>query len=332
MKRLVFHIGPHKTGSTYIQRNLLEAVTALEMRDITYPVNRWSCEYGHHNMIDMGLVDQFAADLFSIDPCGETVVLSSENFDRLDANQVRSLRRQIHPNVEVVIVYFLRKLESLLYSTWQEDVKFGSDETFARFLLHQLARPYASPLVNPAVVVDRWSAAFGADAVVVFDYDGIRAKGLDIYKVLVSEVLGISDLEPSVMHLENKSIEPVDTELLRVLNALDKLAGNEPAAAIRTAFMANYENPQFAQICSQARRLIRQGLTEFGLVDLRVVRQIRREFRERHPGIRHPGVEDCDISLEMPNDRWVFADGARHSCLRSYEFLSAWLSRQVQDA
>jgi hypothetical protein len=225
-------------------------------------------------------------------------------------------------------VFYVRSVEALLYSAWQEEVKFGSDASFLRFLLSHLARPFMSEFVNPAVILDRWASVFGEKSLVIFDYDGLREQELDIFETFLSEVLLIVDVPPAITHFENKSLGPVEAELLRALNAMDRSLGNEPREILRGAFMANQVNPVFQEMLTEARQLIEKSLRPLALRDLRLVEFARTELRAKYRNIRYATRENFDLSLQVPDDTWMLSAGAYTACLRPHTYLRTWLSMQ----
>ena len=63
--KLVFLVGPHKTGSTYLQVNLAKQRKELRDRGWIYPKAGTSGDFGHHD-----LAHSFATYLTEDDPKG----------------------------------------------------------------------------------------------------------------------------------------------------------------------------------------------------------------------------------------------------------------------
>ena len=87
-RRLLLHIGPHKTGSTAIQIALANALEADERSFAT--LERLGGAHQVAELFSGGHFDEGASLLSEIPKAPATVVLSSENFSRLEENQIAS--------------------------------------------------------------------------------------------------------------------------------------------------------------------------------------------------------------------------------------------------
>ena len=137
MKSLIVHIGPHKTGSTAIQRVLAASRRRLESAAILYPTSRKTQPLeAHHSLArfmrtgpgrGISLVygpDELAATLRST--TADYVVLSSEGFSNpsLAATKVAELAglAQEH-GFSTTAVAFIRAQAEMLNSWYVQDVK-----------------------------------------------------------------------------------------------------------------------------------------------------------------------------------------------------------------
>jgi hypothetical protein len=320
--QLVLHIGPHKTGTTYIQQNLYELAPLLAERGVCYPTDKWIFHFGHHDLIDREMVGSLRQDLAACVPAdATTVVLSTENFDRLEEPAIRLLREQVDDPVR--IVFYLRRADALLYSTWQEDVKFGSEESFPRFLLRHLAKPFSSELINPALVLDRWASVFGLDSIRIFDYDHLVETGVDLCKSFLQEVLGVEGLDPSTTTLINKSLARADAELLRALNSIDRSRGHPPGDDLREEFLAQDEaGGEFSQLAERPRKAIQDAMEYLDLGALGLVKAIREQFREKYQRCIADGPnKDGQISLRLPSERWLLHPRVAADCFHLHTLL-----------
>lgn len=263
--RLVLHIGPHKTGTTAIQYALRDAAPGLEALGWHYPLLD-PADYAQHRLPNALARDGAEAEamLDSMLRPGLGLILSSENFSRLQAAPLARLAERLRCR-EVSVVYYQRNFLSLAYSWWQERVKHGRDEQFPEYMAKTLSFPGRFHLFGPGTVLGRFAAAFGREAVRVYLYDVIReAEG--VTRHFGEQVLGLEAgalPEPGARAV-NASLGPGRVELLRALNSLDKRAafherGNAQAeaarramdqreGAYRAALTLSYEMPAFRQM------------------------------------------------------------------------------------
>lgn len=237
-RRVFLHVGPHKTGSTYIQRNLVNNREALAELGLCYPRTGQEILYGHHNLVKyLRGAKEVEFDLRSFRSeigSGSDVVISSENFSALDKHGVERLR-DILQDFEIVVIIFARARGPLLYSTWQEDVKHGYTISFPEFVSMRLARPYVSKEINKGLLIDLYAEVFGAEAIRLAVYDNIRQ---DLFQFFMARAVGV---EPTGMFVDqtpsNVRMPVLLIELLRMVLhfAAPKTMG--AAIALRNSFL-----------------------------------------------------------------------------------------------
>jgi hypothetical protein len=150
MPRYVLHVGPQKTGTTYLQSAFAEFRFQLKARGIEYP-RFWGAAGGQYPLveriragIDLKLRAEFA-DLNASD--ADIVLLSSENFVTLDDDALRSLRRRMG-GAPVTVVFYCRRVSEVVRSAWQEVIKHGECMTFPDYVARYLLNPTISTVVN----------------------------------------------------------------------------------------------------------------------------------------------------------------------------------------
>ena len=147
-RRIILHIGPPKTGTSSLQETLFAAQDELMTQGMAYPTlgrhDRMPRAAGHHGL---PAVTQFGAPLpapllewIGDLPAGHSVVLSSEDFSHLSAEQVAHLAAQL-PGAAVEVVYYARRWDRLLPSVWQELVKHGASCSYPVYANLQTAAP-----------------------------------------------------------------------------------------------------------------------------------------------------------------------------------------------
>lgn len=137
--KVLFHIGPHKTGSTSIQHFMDANYKSLKKQDILYPKsgridNKGTVTSLHHpliksffekDQIDTETQIQNLKD--EIESSGaKVVIISSEVLAREDLNQdIFGYLREIFRHAEKSWVLFLRRQDRLVLSRYSESVKVG---------------------------------------------------------------------------------------------------------------------------------------------------------------------------------------------------------------
>jgi len=142
-RKLFLHVGPHKTGTTSIQRGLLANRQQLEKAGYHYPEIGFVFD-GHHNLVfELAGMDKFAPILGGLKELKEfadnsdgNIILSSETFDNImTVEPLLKLKDALSDAFEIHAVGYLRPQEELLQSLWKTEVRFdGVLEDFDQWL------------------------------------------------------------------------------------------------------------------------------------------------------------------------------------------------------
>jgi hypothetical protein len=247
VKKVILHIGPHKTGSSYLQKALCDNEELLKSKDVVYPKEWRDFLWGHHSLVTeiisshneastnkfknklKTLLDEYFKN-YSI------VVFSSENFENLSAEQLKVLRC-VQENFELEVVYYIRKGSSLAFSSWQEEIKHGSSEKFESFLFKHLSKPFQSRLFNYNTVLDRFTSTLNVKPEIII-YDNLIEEAEDIAKHFLSKILSIktSNILGGGQKI-NESLNVLEVEIIRGLNFLAKEAKESPNDVLRNKFL-----------------------------------------------------------------------------------------------
>tara|TARA_R110002126_G_scaffold243700_1_gene387102 strand:+ start:19825 stop:20832 length:1008 start_codon:yes stop_codon:yes gene_type:complete len=244
MRKLVFHIGPHKTASSYIQKSLSDNFEFLRSKGVLYP-KRWrDFLWGHHSLVtdimNFENRNEVVSDL--VDFLNEefkqfnTVVFSSENFEYWTAEQIQSLNAV--NNMEIEIVYYVRKHSGLAFSAWQENIKHGSTKSFSEFLFKHFSQPFTSTLFNYLLVLKKFSDNLPNAKLNIVVYDNLLKEKIDIAEHFFSNVLDIN-FSQNRMDKVNTALSSIDIEIIRVLNATYGFRGIKGSDYIRNKFIKN---------------------------------------------------------------------------------------------
>lgn len=173
-RKLILHVGPHKTGTTAIQKTLRTTQDGLNEAGWhfeTFPAD----PAGAHGIADQLSNSQFERALKTIqtlDDSDRNLVISSENFSRLNSEQAKYLIDNLAAD-DIRVVYYLRNPLDRLQSTWREWVKHGYRYSFAEFLGGRFLKPYFDPEINEMLKIEPWAKAVGADNMDLHVYGNI---------------------------------------------------------------------------------------------------------------------------------------------------------------
>lgn len=215
--RLILHIGPHKTGTTYLQANLAHHRDRLASAGYFYPrIGTTAVIPTSHFGLYQAIKERMPtaiADLAEIatSEC-HTAILSAEDFSILTADEMSVFRDKFFP---ISVVYYYRPWPKLIASGIQQDIRSGNKAPVPELLMRHLNRPMHSPTINPDVVLQRFLACVSPDIRIVSFDRAVAGK-----KILASflEAAAIDvDLPEEDVH-RNVSSSPVETEIVRIAN------------------------------------------------------------------------------------------------------------------
>ena len=222
LPRYLIHVGPHKTGTKYLQESFRTLDTDLRSRRILYPRTWTNLDSPAHVELvsllarrDPSLRDQFR-ELNRSD--WTTIVLSAEDFVDLGTEALGYFGELVSP-AAVEIVFYCRRWSELIFSGWQETIKHGSRRTFPEFAAGHLGNPSGSTLINYALVLDKFAAVFGSANVRLVSYSNLSASRANILRHFAETFLDWPH-PPTSPGLANTSLGMFEAEMVRALNAI----------------------------------------------------------------------------------------------------------------
>jgi hypothetical protein len=243
MPRYLIHIGPHKTGSSYLQSAFQALRPHLHSRGVWYP-EQWQGEdrLGHHRLAqrlragwDDGLVEEFAA-LNSSNH--ETILLSAEDLSDLKAEEVATLKGLMGAS-PVRIVFYCRRWSEVIPSGWQELVKHGNRSTFLEFLSSHLANPNGAHVINYSRTLRRYAESFRLSEMSLVSYSNIVDGGGDIFANFCASFLSWMDPPNPDLARVNVSLDPAQVEVIRALNAIEWARSGRDGSDILRSYLRN---------------------------------------------------------------------------------------------
>lgn len=220
----VLHVGPHKTATTWLQRNFHHNAGALEKAGWLYPRTGERVAVAHHDLSDnqKEILDEdsrksarFRSIVERARKSGQNVLLSSEGFDKWRPNALASLREIVGPD-EFRIVYTLRDPISLVYSMWAQKVKTGGTQSFPEHYEQQIRKGEKSRYLDPLSDIEKFAAVDNSSLTLLL-YDEIVRENRDIFDVFCEDVLKIGLLPHDMSGDANERDSLEMTEFMRAM-------------------------------------------------------------------------------------------------------------------
>jgi hypothetical protein len=239
----IFHIGAHKTGTTYVQAALTALAPRLREHGVLVP-NLWhqhARQPGHHQLaqrLSEAAFVELAQDFAGIRQAGfDRVVISSEALTTIDDNAIALLARLVGDD-EARFVFHCRRPSDLLPSNWQETVRQGATRPLPAFVADALGRGTKGSILNFGLKLAPFARAFGRNRIDIVSYSAVMDAERDLVEHFVSRFLpGIAitadEVRAATGESRNASWPFWRIELLRALNALAVARGKPPSAGIR---------------------------------------------------------------------------------------------------
>ena len=323
--RLIVHIGPHKTASSYLQANFAARRGALKAAGWMYPrLGMAAGEVAHHALA--------SAPRDWLDPrtdCAKrlahlgrrarrnnfALLLSSEAFSAWPVDHWAALASLTGMTPELAIV--LRDPRERALSYWAEEVKQGHVTSLPERLAPDLAAPLVSPLLNPLLLLDRLSAAHLPLRLV--RWPDRPATGVDFFARFAQNVLGVLSLA-AVHRAPRNARFPIEmTELLRLQNA--QLSTRQRIAALpRLMAMAP---PARAELSAHIRALIGPPhvltLPADGIAQRFCARQLSRRYAAQFcEGMSAPPRAPRDVHCPYYPDRQLWGCAPMQALARDF--------------
>ena len=251
MKRKLFlHVGPHKTGTTLIQKVCLDNQQALLSGGVFYPKN-YVRIFGHHLIRDLIKGRQLSeSDSNFFKEIDSDILLSSEDFISFSIKDFEYIKT-FFSDFDVHVIYSWRRASLKMYSIWQELIKHGQSVSFFEFYHNHLARPAQSYMLSADLQVERFVKVFGIKKVHLIDYDkAAKDKNLlELFFSIINCKYSKEYLEKSESKVSNnRSLNPFDTETIRILNKIMSSKYGMHGNDVREAYLAHYSELDITEL------------------------------------------------------------------------------------
>lgn len=160
----------------------------------------------------------------------------------------------------VKVVIYLRSRGPVIWSQWQEHVKFGEVRGFPDYVANLMLHTPEANMLDPLGLALRCQRALGP--VTLVDYDCCVAEGYDITLPLMHLAAGKAvELPRFIAKPVNTRMPQERVEILRLLNLLYLRRRGNPGARVRGAFLAAArDNPAIKAAEAELADLIRPRL------------------------------------------------------------------------
>src|SRR5680860_1232582 len=223
-RKVFFHIGAPKTGTTYLQLVMAQNREVLQKQGIVYADGRYAADRvhaselarGHDYSRDARAAGAWQRIVDQVEGANEDAVISHEFFGACDEGQARSVISDLAP-AEVHLIFTARDYSRQATAVWQERLKYGRGVPLSKFTLDENnGTPVWSWRTQDAVaILARWSVGLAPEHVHVVTVPPPTTAGNLLWTRFAS-VLGI-DTESCDTNVAfaNSSLGVVEAELLR---------------------------------------------------------------------------------------------------------------------
>ncbi len=236
-KRVFFHVGAPKTGTTYLQHVLLQNKAALAANGVLYP-------YDYHGQSFRSMQDfrgagwggqrasafkgewKQVADR-AVAWAGDTVIISNELLGGAAPARIAAGVRSVQP-ADVHVVFSARDFARQLVSDWQEHIKHKHEVTLEKFVddLIELGLDAPAPfgelfwgMHDAAFVLRRWAKVVPAANIHIVT---LPPPGAPV-ETLWLRFCAVTGLDSNGYNIDNPNVNPsmgvAETELVRRMNA-----------------------------------------------------------------------------------------------------------------
>ncbi len=222
MPTLYLHVGPHKTGSTYLQSVFSSQKNTLQIQGLLYPSQGREYSLGHHNIAwffsgrqliktTPGKLSENLSELASFNT--QKILLSSEEFARIPESNLPNLKLAFQKS-DFHILYFLRNGAGLVVSLWQEMVKHGVSTSMNKVNLSEISRFFNYNPFSHEENIAKFESQLNGTAT-VYNYNQLIAENKDLLSV-ITNTMGVTLKSKEKIVNQSMSIEIV--ELIRAAN------------------------------------------------------------------------------------------------------------------
>lgn len=255
MVRYLFHVGPPKAGSTYLQSSLqgmqkeMEAagyLVGLRGANKSVSLKAASLEAALRGTPSPEVEAMFS--LWNESGAYHTVILSAESLHTLENDDLVRLRALTGPKAQVEFVYNFRRWSDRLPSMWKMDVETGSSQTFPEFMVRILRDPMKSIQINAAMGWQKFTNVFGRDSLHVVSFDNLIENKSNTADFFLDHILKWRPASMPAKGYARPSAGASDAEIMRVLNTIHTARSGQRGSELRKWLLALRDGTEVAKL------------------------------------------------------------------------------------
>jgi hypothetical protein len=230
-RRLFLHIGPPKTGTSFLQAAWFKHRREMADQGVLYAGDQLMDQFrasavvlGKRRVVDRMPPEHLTAWTRIADAVRAwdgDAIMSSEHYAIGSPHQVDDVIEEVNGLAdEVHLLVTVRDLGRLLPAAWQQSVKQGSAQTFDEFWRTRVDDPDHSfwRAQDLPTMLDRWTTTIPAERVHLVVH-GPSGSPRDLLWERVCSVTGVDATILGPVHLTNESVGVTQIEFLRRVNA-----------------------------------------------------------------------------------------------------------------
>jgi hypothetical protein len=336
--QFVVHLGPHKTGTTYLQESFVRLRSQLRERGTLYP--DWWGILAHGELLQRlleppspELEAQFAklhADR------AERVLISIEGLVGLPEKSIFYLRNLIG-NSAASIVFYVRSWADVFPSTWREVIKEGSTRNLPEFLLTHLIDPWSDLTANFDTGLSLYLKHFGERALNLVSYDQVLSDGQDLFQHFAKSFLRWDDPPALPLGRINASHSATDTEIIRVLNSIETQSNGSTPSPRRARFLSeNYLRLKADGAFPQLQRALENHISRIPIDErAEAMRALHRNLFSKykkflvHPHLEHEFFTPRRVEIPYIRSDYLLRPGVAEDLQQLYQVASTNAARHA---
>ena len=328
LSTIYLHVGPHKTGTTYLQTLWEKCPEELKKHNLVYPKVFYMAKGQHHLVTHIRhdiKGESFHKEISFLNNITEDIIISSENFSILTKKEFEELRH-IFKNKKIKVIYYFRTPTLRFISKWQETIKHGETESFFEYYTKHSIKPLNSTELNPLLILQILSEVFGKNNLYIIDYQ--RAYSNQAMMKEFEKVMNKKDVIADVDMTVNVMADLVDIEVLRLLNHKAMTDGLLQGSNIRELFYMLLRKEKIDM--SKVKEKISKYLTSivFGntFIDRHVYFKLKKQYSKNFVNELSPTK---DKKYQLINDKYMMDEGIMVEINHIYDVLSEHMEKST---
>lgn len=241
MKKIYLHIGPYKTGSSYLQSLWNNNIQVLKDNGLIYPQIALD-NNAHHKLVPLFKGGKIHGDSWEtikyLNNLDEDIILSSENFSTFDKRSFLGMQKAFSNKIIIIIFYFRNPTQQLL-SRWQEKIKYGNTHSFFEYSSYFAMHPLGVQDINYFPLFKTITEVFGKNNFYLIDYDFAYKD----QKMMAEfeKITGKKNIIQDNRRIVNKMDDLAKIEILRALNFKASKSGLNRDYRVRRNFVDKFK-------------------------------------------------------------------------------------------